>query len=66
MAPPLTLTREQKEFLQSLLSDLEDCRNLLRAAVEVPPLAAPVAAAEIAVAEAKPKTRSRKKAAAGK
>jgi DNA-binding transcriptional MerR regulator len=67
VAPPLRLTREQKEFLQSLLRDLEACRTLLQHSVELAPAIAASPEAEPASASAaKPKARSRKRPAAEK
>ena len=60
IAPPLALTRDQKEFLQSLMRDLEACRTLLQDSVELPP---PASVSEDAAAS-KPKARSRKRPAA--
>jgi DNA-binding transcriptional MerR regulator len=66
VAPPLALTREQKEFLQSLLSDLEACRTLLQASVELAPSPEPTPVSEPEAAPAKPKAKSRKRPAGEK
>jgi DNA-binding transcriptional MerR regulator len=39
--PPLMLTGEHKDFLKSLLGDLEECRSLLQASVEAQEAAKP-------------------------